>query len=132
MPTPFEVFKERLVELVGNPLSRHGYVLQGDAIQMSGGLYRFSRPLDGGSAALVDVQLLFYSGGGASRFEVKVWRSDQPSHKTRLGVWLREQSLDTLADEFGWWEFVSGRELEEALRDTVRGMEERMKAEGLP
>jgi hypothetical protein len=129
MPTPFEVFKEQLVELVGDTLSRHGYVLQDDAIQMSGGLYRFSRPLDGGSVAFVDMQLLFYSGGGASRFEVKVWRSDQPAKKARLGVWLREQSLDTLADEFGWWEFVSGRELEEALRDAARGVEERMNAE---
>jgi hypothetical protein len=130
MPTPFEVFKERLVELVGDTLLRHGYVLQDDAIQMSGGLYRFSRTLDGGSVALVDVQLLFYSGGGASRFEVKVWRSDQPAKKTRLGVWLREQSFDTLADESGWWEFVSGRELEEVLQDAAIGVEERMKAEG--
>ena len=123
MSTPFDIFKDMLLQAAGDALARRGYTLQDDAIQVRSGLYRFARPVEGGVLAFVDVQLLFYSGGGPSRFEVKVWRSDRPNDKTRLGVWLREQAVETLADDLGWWEFASGPELEESLRDAVSGLE---------
>jgi len=121
--TPFDIFKDMLLQAAGDAIARRGYTLQDDAIQVRSGLYRFARPVEGGVLRLVDVQLLFYSGGGPSRFEVKVWRSDRPNDKTRLGVWLREQAVETLADDLGWWEFASGPELEESLRDAVSGLE---------
>jgi len=121
--TPFDIFKDMLLQAAGDAIARRGYTLQDDAIQVRSGLYRFARPVEGGVLAFVDVQLLFYSGGGPSRFEVKVWRSDRPNDKTRLGVWLREQAVETLADDLGWWEFASGPELEESLRDAVSGLE---------
>jgi hypothetical protein len=123
MSTPFEIFKEMLLGAAGDALARRGYVMQDDPIPMSGGLYRFARTLEDDAAALVDVQLLLYAGGGPSRFEVKVWRTDRPSDRVKLGMWLREQGLDTLSDELGWWEFVSVPELEESLRDATRGIE---------
>ncbi|HKZ85908.1 MAG TPA: hypothetical protein VJ793_19910 [Anaerolineae bacterium] len=123
MSTPFDIFKDMLLQAAGDAIARRGYTLQDDAIQVRSGLYRFARPVEGGVLAFVDVQLLFYSGGGPSRFEVKVWRSDRPNDKTRLGVWLREQAVETLADDLGWWEFASGPELEESLRDAVSGLE---------
>ena len=123
MSTPFEIFKEVLLSASGEPLARRGYALQDDAIQMRSGLYRFARTLEGGALALVDVQLLFYSGGGPSRFEVKVWQTNRPKEKLKVGVQLREQGVATLADELGWWEFVSGRELKGALQDAVSGLE---------
>jgi hypothetical protein len=124
--TPFDIFKDVLLQVSGDAFTRRGYTLQDDAIQVRSGLYRFAQALEGGALALVDVQLLFYGygrGGGPSRFEVKVWRSDRPNDKTRLGVWLHEQAVETLADELGWWEFASGPELEESLRDAVSGLE---------
>ena len=127
--TPFDVFKEMLRRVSGDALARRGYALQDDAVQVRSGLYRFARPLEGGVLALVDVQLLFYSGGGPSRFEVKVWRSDRPNDKIRLGVWLRAQNAETLADDLGWWEFVSGPELEDALRDAANGIERMLNGE---
>ncbi|HET7088131.1 MAG TPA: hypothetical protein VFL17_05730 [Anaerolineae bacterium] len=129
MSTPFDIFKEMLLQAAGGALARRGYTLQDDAIQIRSGLYRFARALEDGALALVDVQMLFYSGGGPSRFEVKVWRSDRPSDKTRLGVWLHGQAVETLADDLGWWEFVSGPELEESLRDAVSGLEQMWKEE---
>lgn len=123
MSTPFDIFKERLLEAAGEALARQGYVLDDNAIQIRGGLYRFTKALDGDEVALVDMQLLFYSGGGPSRFEVKLGRSDQPADKTKLGVWLREQGVETLADDRGWWEFVSERELREALLDAASGLQ---------
>lgn len=129
MSTPFDVFREMLLESAGGALARRGYTLQDDMIQMHGGLYRFSKPLEGGAAAIVDVQLLFYAGGGPSRCEVKVWRTDRPGEKIKLGVWLRKQDIDTLAGELGWWEFVSGGELREALQDMVAGLERMLNAE---
>jgi len=54
---------------------------------------------------------------------VLVCTLDRPNDKTRLGVWLREQAVETLADDLGWWEFASGPELEESLRDAVSGLE---------
>jgi len=127
--TPFDIFKDMLLQAAGDALARRGYTLQDDAIQVRSGLYRFARPVEGGVLKLVDVQLLFYSGGGPSRFEVKVWRSDRPNDKTRLGVWLREQAVETLADDPGWWEFVSKPELEDALRDAASGLERMWKEE---
>lgn len=124
MPTPFELFKEVLLEAAGDALARRGYALQDDAIQISGGLYRFEK-----GPALIDVQLLFYAGGGPSRFEIKVWRANEPGDKIRLGAWMREQNLETLADEQGWWEFVSAPELGAALRDATRGIEGVLNAE---
>ena len=121
--TPFDIFKERLLQAAGHALARRGYTLQDDTVQVGSGLYRFARPVAGSALALVDVQLLFYSGGGPSRFEVKVWRSDRPKDKAKLGVWLREQAIETLADELGWWDFVSKPELEDALRDASSGLE---------
>jgi hypothetical protein len=115
-----------LLEAAGETLARRGYVLQADAIQIRSGLYRFS-PAQADDAPIVDVQLLFYSGGGPSRFEVKVWRNG--GEKRKLGVWLREQGIETLADESGWWEFVSGQELEEALRDGMSGLERMLNAQ---
>ena len=129
MSTPFDIFREMLLEAAGDALTRRGYALQDDAIQMRSGLYRFARTLEGGALAIVDVQLLFYSGGGPSRFEVKVWRSDRPKEKTKLGVWLHGHGIETLADDLGWWEFVSGRELKEALQDATRGLEKMQNAE---
>ncbi len=123
MSTPFDIFKDMLLQAAGDAFARREYTLQDDAIQVRSGLYRFARPIEGGVLALVDVQLLFYSGGGPSRFEVKVWRSDRPNDKTRLGVWLSEQAVETLADDLGWWEFVSKPELEDALRDAASGLE---------
>ena len=123
MSTPFDIFKERLLQAAGDALARRGYALQDDAIQIHSGLYRFARPLEGGAWSLIDAQLLFYSSGGPSRFEVRVWRSDRPNDKTRLGVWLHEQAIETLADELGWWEFVSKPELEDTLRDASSGLE---------
>ena len=121
--TPFDIFEEMLRQAAGGALARRGYTLQDDAIQMRSGLYRFARTLEGGVLGLVDVQLLFYSGGGPSRFEVKVWRSDRPKDKTKLGIWLHEQAIETLADDLGWLEFASGPDLEESLRDAVSGLE---------
>ncbi len=129
MSTPFDIFREMLLEAAGGVLARRGYALQDDAIQIRSGLYRFARTLEEGALAIVDVQLLFYSGGGPSRFEVKVWRSDQPKEKARLGAWLHEHGVEALADDLGWWEFVSGRELKEALRDAAGGLERMMNAE---
>jgi hypothetical protein len=128
MPTPFDIFKEMLLQVSGDVLARRGYTLQDDAIQVRSGLYRFARALGDGALALVDVQLLFYSGGGPSRFEIKVWRSDRPGDKTRLGVWLHEQAVETLADDLGWWEFASKPELQDALRDALGGLERFMEA----
>jgi len=130
MSTPFDIFKEMLLEAAGEALARQGYALDGDVIQVRHGLCRFTKVLESGVMALIDAQLLFYSGGGPSRFEVKLWRSDQPQEKTKLGVWLREQGIATLADDMGWWEFVSERELREALQDAARGLEEMTKDEG--
>ncbi len=129
MSTPFDIFKEMLLEAAGEALARQGYALDEDAIQMRSGLYRFTKTLESGALALIDVQLLFYSGG-PSRFEVKRGRSDQPKEKTKLGVWLREQGVETSADELGWWEFASARELREALQDAVSGLAEMTKDEG--
>ncbi len=123
MSTPFDIFKETLLETTGATLARRGYALQDDPIQTRSGLYRFAQALNGGALALVDVQLLFYPGGGPSRFEVKVWRSARPAEKIRLGAHLRQQSIDTLADESGWWEFASAGELDGALRDAASGLE---------
>jgi len=123
MSTPFEIFKERLLEAAGDALASRGYALQDDALQIGSGLYRFARSLGGNARSLVDVQLLFYPGGGPSRFEVKVWRDDRPKDKTRLGVWLREHNVETPADAAGWWEFASAGELTGALQDAARGLE---------
>ncbi len=129
MPTPFEIFKQALLGALGDSLARRGYSLNDDAISIRSGLYRFSKPVGEGALTFVDVQLLFYAGGGASRFEVKVWRTDRPSDRVKLGVWMRAQSIETLADELGWWEFVSMPELEESLRDATRGIERMLKVE---
>jgi hypothetical protein len=115
-----------LLEAAGDALARRGYALQEDAIQIRSGLYRFS-PAQADDAPIIDVQLLFYSGGGPSRFEVKVWRGE--GEKRKLGVWLRAQGIETLADESGWWEFVSGQELEEALKDATSGLERMLNVE---
>jgi len=128
MPTPFEIFKEMLLT-AGDALTRRGYALQDDSIHVRNGLYRFTKPAADGAAEIVDVQLLFYSGGGSSRFEVKHWRADRPDEKRKLGVWLRERGLATQADELGWWEFAAGPELEEALRDAMSGLEVMQNAE---
>jgi hypothetical protein len=121
--TPFDIFKEALLEAAGTTLARRGYALQDDPIQTRSGLYRFAPALSGGALALIDVQLLFYPGGGPSRFEVKVWRPDRPAEKIKLGAHLRQQNVDTLADESGWWEFTSADELADALRDAASGLE---------
>ena len=128
MSTPFDIFKETLLEATGETLARRGYALQDDPIQTRSGLYRFAQALNG-VQALIDVQLLFYPGGGPSRFEVKVWRSDRPAEKIKLGAHLRRQSIDTLADESGWWEFASAGGLADALRDAVSGLERILNAE---
>jgi len=122
MSTPFDVFKDMLLEAPGAALAERGFALQDDAIQMRSGLYRFGRPAQDDAPAFVDVQLLFYAGGGPSRFEVKVWRSNRPGDKTQLGAWLGAHGVETLADERGWWEFVSERELREALQDATTGI----------
>ena len=122
MSKPHDVFKEMLLEAVGDRLLKRGYSFRDDVIQIRSGLYRFAKPI-GDALALVDVQLLFYAGGGPSRLEVKVWRSDRPEERLKLGVWLHAEGFDTLADELGWWEFVSGSELEDSLRDAISGLE---------
>lgn len=123
MSTPFEIFKELLLEVAGDVLAQRGYHLQDDAIQIRSGLYRFAKALEGDTWAFVDVQLLFYAEGGASRLGVNVWRTDRPKEKVGLGAWMHDQHIETLADSLGWWEFVSGRELEEALQDAMRGLQ---------
>ena len=129
MSTPFDIFKQAVLDSLGNLLGQRGYTLQDNTIQIRSGLYRFAGTRREGALALVDVQLLFYEGGGPSRFEVKVWRSERPKDKTKLGVWLRERKIPTLADGQGWWKFVSARELEEALRDAASGLERMLDAE---
>lgn len=122
MPTPFEIFKETLIASAG-ALTRRGYALQDDPIHIRNGLYRFTRPATNGAAEIVDVQLLFYPGGGSSRFEIKRWRTDRSDEKRKLGVWLRQRGIATQADALGWWEFATGPELDEALRDAMDGLE---------
>lgn len=111
------------MEVAGDVLAQRGYHLQDDAIQIRSGLYRFAKALEGDVWAFVDVQLLFYAEGGASRLGVNVWRTDRPKEKVGLGAWMHDQHIETLADSLGWWEFVSGRELEEALQDAMRGLQ---------
>jgi len=129
MPTPFDIFKEELLRAAGDTVARRGYTLDEDAVPIRSGLYRFAKAAQG-ALALIDVQLLFYAGGGPSRFEVKVWRTDRPANKVRLGVWLRERGVDTRADAAGWWEFVSADALSDALQDAASGLERMMNAEG--
>jgi len=126
--SPFEIFRRELSHVAGGALARLRYVLQDDPIQMRGGLYRFVRPTAADEQSVVDVQLLFYSGG-PSRFDVKLWRTTAPKEKVRLGVRLRERGLATRCDESGWWEFVSGDELTGVLQDAVRGLEQVLDAE---
>ena len=123
MPTPFDIFRQRLLAAANGVLRQRGYQLQDDPIQFDSGLFRFAGRPAGGAQAFIDVQLLLYRGGGPSRFEVKLWRSDHPNEKVRLGIWLREQGVVTLADDAGWWEFATAPDLEAALADAAGGLE---------
>jgi hypothetical protein len=129
MSSAYDIFKAQLLAAAGDRLSRRGYTLREDAIQLDSGLYRFSRSIDE-AASLIDVQLLFYAGGGPSRFEVKVWRSDRPGARLKLGVWLHQQGHVTLADELGWWEFASDFDLQQSLHDAMDALEKVLPIQG--
>jgi hypothetical protein len=122
---PQEFFRTLLITVVGQAYSAAGYQLQETPIQWTGGLYRFEKTFDSGSAdgltAVIEYQHLAYhdtewSSGMPSRFRVNLSRSDG----------LRRDLSALVVEDFGvailpsashWWNYRDTQSLGNALAE---------------
>jgi hypothetical protein len=131
--SPHEYFRLILLTVVGQAFGAAGYVLEDRPVQQAGGLFRFTKTLDGGLYGFIEFQVLNYidsqwSSGAPSRFRVNLVRSDQPSaaatsHHAR---YARRTLSALVVDDFGvgilpsgdhWWAFASTEQLGKALAE---------------
>jgi hypothetical protein len=129
--SPQEYFRLILLTVVGQAFGAAGYSLEDSFVQQSGGLFRFTKALDGGLYGFIEFQLLNYtdsqwSSGAPSRFRVILIRSDQPSAVTpsRHPRYARRTLSALVVNDFGvgilpsgdhWWTFTSTEQMGNAL-----------------
>jgi hypothetical protein len=119
MSSSQETFRELLMTVAGQAFTAAGYHLEEKPVQWNGGLFRFSKPLDGGLTGVIEFQNLAYtdsewSSGMPSRFKITLSRSDG----------LRRDLAALVVDDFGvkilpsaahWWTYKDMQQLGYAL-----------------
>lgn len=131
--SPQDYFRLILLTVAGQAFEAAGYLLDDESLQQSGGLFRFSRPLDGGLTGFIEFQLLAYAKTEfapelPSRFRVTLTRTDQPA-PTRPSSHPRFARRDLAAlvvEDFGvavlpsanhWWTYRDVNDLCRALAE---------------
>jgi hypothetical protein len=114
--TPQEYFRTILLTVVGQAFSAAGYSLNERPVQWAGGLFRFSKPLDGATAT-IEFQMLGYADM-PSRFQVILSRTPGrlPAVRRTLAALVYEDfGVPILPSADHWWTYVNVDQLGRAL-----------------
>jgi len=126
--TPQAIFGNVLQTVAGQALTAAGYQLQDNAMHQSRGLFRYRKTREDGVSLYIEFQMLYYQGGGPSRFRVNLLRNTgadarSPSQyvdriDTTLGklVW-DDFGVRQLSGPDHWWTFNSPYELGFAIAE---------------
>jgi hypothetical protein len=112
--------------VIGQALAAGGYALQNNPTHQARGLFRYRKTLADSVSVYVEFQLLYYQGGGTSRFRVNLLRNSGPDARsasefsgkvdTTLGQLLWEGfGVRQLSGPDHWWPFSTPNELAYAL-----------------
>jgi hypothetical protein len=136
--SPQEYFRLLLLTVVGQAFTAAGYTLQERPAQWAGGLFRFTKSLEGGQGgevltAFIEYQLLAYmdtmwASRNPSRFHVTLTRTDQlaPNLPSAHPHFARRDLSALVVQDFGvailpdsdyWWTFRNTDELGKALAE---------------
>ncbi len=118
-----------LERVAGQALAAAGYALQTNAMHHMRGLFRYRKDLPDGASTYVEFQLLYYQGGGPSRFRVNLLRNTGADARASREGRIETTLSRLLWDDFGvqqlsgpdhWWLFASGNELGHAIAEAGR------------
>jgi hypothetical protein len=126
--TPQVSFGQILQTVAGQAFNAAGYRLQDTPMHHARGMYRYEKPLAHGVTAYVEFQLLYYQGGGLSRFRVNLLRNTGPDARSATNY---PDKVDTtlsklIWDDFGvqqlsgpehWWLFSNMTALGQAIAE---------------
>lgn len=128
MTTPQDSFGQLLQMVVGEAFTAAGYKLQNNPTHQSRGLFRFQKALDDDISAYIEFQLLYYPGGGPSRFRVNLLRNRGPDARitsnddkrveialTKL-LW-EDFDVQQLSGPDHWWLFNNSYDLGHAIAE---------------
>ncbi|MBA3875195.1 MAG: hypothetical protein H0X30_39220 [Anaerolineae bacterium] len=132
--SPQDYFRLLLLTVVGQAFTAAGYTLEERPAQWSGGLFRFTKPLENTLTAFIEYQLLAYTdtawaSRSPSRFRVTLTRTDQPAPRQSsshsdfvqrdLGTLVvQDFAVAILPGADYWWTFTTTAELGKALAES--------------
>ncbi|MCC7448349.1 MAG: hypothetical protein IT324_13090 [Anaerolineae bacterium] len=128
MTTPQDIFGDVLQTVARQVLAIAGYQLQDNAMHQSRGLFRYRKTRDDGVSLYIEFQMLYYQGGGPSRFRVNLLRNTGADARSTSQYTDRiDTTLGKLIwDDFGvrqlsgpdhWWVFHNSHELGFAIAE---------------
>jgi hypothetical protein len=133
--TPQAAFGQSVEAVAGQAFTASGYVLEVAPMQQMRGLYRYHKLLDSGPFSgmytFVEFQLLYYQGGGRSRFRVNLLRNESiearaaSNHPSLIDTTLSYLlwhgfGVTQLGGPDYWWQFSNSYELGHAIAEAGR------------
>jgi hypothetical protein len=128
--TPQAIFGQTIEAVAGQAFAASGYTLEPAPMHQMRGLFRYRKLLDAGAYnglyVFVEFQLLFYQGGGQSRFRINLLRCDSAearaasTHPAQIDTTLsfliwHGFGVTQLGGPDYWWPFSSPNELGHAI-----------------
>src|SRR5258708_16300155 len=100
--SPQAVFGKVLETVAGQAFHASGFALQNNPTHQSRGLFRYRKSLTNGVSAYIEFQLLYYQGGGLSRFRVNLLRNTGSDARSESQY---PQRVDTTLGKLLWDDF---------------------------